>query len=180
MNYTLVGAWSYIPASGNTAYLGQVVTGYGTSPAGVPSSGSATYTGTGTAIGAYAIPAGTNAIEKGTKSGDVSLTVNFASNTANGSLTNMNAKAAGSSTTTPWNTVSLSGTLIRGTGDVTMNGQTSTGTNSGPAGFSNTAHCNFTGALYGPAAQETGGMWTLSESTTAGGKAAFGTFGAHQ
>jgi hypothetical protein len=155
------------------------VTGYGTAPANVPTSGSATYAGAGAAIGSYAVPSGTNAIELGTVSGDVSLNVNFASNTTTGSLTNMTSKAAGSSTATPWNDVFLSGTLTRRTGDVLISGQTSTATNTNPAGFSSAAQGVFSGSLYGPTAQEVGGMWSLSESTSAGGKAAFGTFAGH-
>jgi hypothetical protein len=175
-----LGNWNYTPASGGTSYLGQAVTGYGTLPANVPISGTATYTGTGTVNGAYAIPSGTNAIEMGTLNGDASLNVNFASNTASGSFTNMKAQAAGSSTIIPWNTISISGTLTRGPNAASVDATTSTTTNTGPAGFSNLAHGNISGALYGPTAQEIGGGWWLSESTAAGGKAAFGTFGAHQ
>ena len=180
MSYTLLGVWSYLPASGNKFYLGQVVTGYGTPTGGVPTSGTANYSGTGAVIGAYAVPSGTNAFELGTLNGDVSLNVNFASNTTAGSFTNMNAKAAGSATTTPWNNLSLSGTLTRGANAATLNGPITTTSSTGTAGFSSAAHGNFSGVLYGPTAQEVGGTWSLSETTTGGGKAAFGTFGAHQ
>jgi len=179
LNYTLLGFWGYIPATGSTAYFGQAVTGYGTAPGSVPTSGNATYTGAGAVVGTYAVPSGTNAIQLGTVSGDASMNVNFAGNTLTGNFTNMQAKAAGASTTTPWNDVSLAGTLTRGTSDVTFSGQTTTTANTGPAGFSAAARGSFTGALYGPTAQEIGGGWTLSE-TGGGGKAAFGTFGAKQ
>jgi hypothetical protein len=178
MSYTLLGAWGYIPASGNKFYLGQVVTGYGTPTGGVPTSGTANYSGA--VIGAYAVPSGTNAIELGTLSGDVSLNLNFAGNTTAGSFTNMKAKVAGSATTTPWNTLSLSGTLTRGANAATLDGPITTTSSAGTAGFSSAATGGFHGALYGPTAQEVGGTWRLSESTTSGGKAAFGTFGAHQ
>jgi hypothetical protein len=92
----------------------------------------------------------------------------------------MKAQAAGSSTAAPWNNVSLAGTLTRGANNVTANGPTSTTANTGPAGFSGAASGKFMGALYGPAAQEMAGTWYLSEPTANGGKAAFGTFGAHQ
>ena len=180
MSYTLLGAWTYLPASGNKAYLGQVVTGYGTPTGGVPTSGSASYTQTGGVIGVYAVPSGTNAIELGTVGGNVSLNVNFAGNTTSGSFTNMTAKAPGSSTTTPWNSLSLSGTLTRGTNAATLDGPMTTTGATGTAGFSSAATGTFHGALYGPTAQEVGGTWRLTESTASGGKAAFGTFGAHQ
>jgi hypothetical protein len=181
LNYTMFGGWSYTPASGNTSYLGQVVTGYGTPTANVPTSGNATYTGTGTVIGAYFVPSGTHAIEAGTISGDASLNVNFSNNSANGNFTNMQAKALGSTTTTPWNDVSLSGSLSMTTGPgaaAFVDGSTTTTGNTGAAGFSSAAHGTFHGALYGPAAQEVGGTWTLSE-TGGGGKLAFGTFAGH-
>jgi hypothetical protein len=179
LNYMLLGVWTYIPASGGTAYFGQTVTGYGTAPSGVPTSGSGTYTGVGGVNAAYAVPSGTNAIQLGTVNGDVSLNVNFAGNTLTGNFTNMQAKAAGASTTTPWNDVSLAGTLTRGTSDVSFSGQTTTTANTGPAGFSASARGIFSGALYGPTAQEIGGGWNLLDSG-GGGKTAFGTFGAKQ
>ena len=180
MTYTMLGAWSYTPASGSTSYIGHVATGYGTLPGGsVPTSGSATYTGPGMVIGAYAVPSGTNAIQMGTLQGDASFDVNFASNTTTGSFTNMKAQAPGSSTTTPWNSISWNGTLTRGTNAVTFDSQASTTANTGPAGFSGNAFGAVHGAFYGPTAQEVGGTWFLSENG-GGGKAAFGTFGAKQ
>jgi hypothetical protein len=111
--------------------------------------------------------------------GDASLNVDFANNTTSGSFTNMKAQAAGSNTTTPWNDISLTGTVNRTVDNVSLGGSTSTSGNSGPAGLSNLARGNFSAGLYGPTAQETAGTWALSE-TTAGGKTAFGTFGGHQ
>ncbi|HEX4271954.1 MAG TPA: transferrin-binding protein-like solute binding protein, partial [Rhizomicrobium sp.] len=182
MTYTLLGAWAYVPASGSTAYLGHLVTGYATPTASVPTSGTANYAGTGTVIGAYFVPSGTSAIQSGTLSGDASLNVNFSNNTANGSFTNMQATALGSTTATPWNDISLNGSLSKTTGPgaaAFVDGSTTTTGNAGAAGFSSTAQGLFHGALYGPAAQEVGGVWNLSE-TGGGGKAAFGTFGAKQ
>ena len=60
-----------------------------------------------------------------------------------------------------------------------LDGSTTTTANTGPAGFSSAANGTFHAMLYGPTAQEVGGMWTLSE-TAGGGKAAFGTFGGKQ
>jgi hypothetical protein len=179
MTYTLLGAWSYTPASGNTSYIGHVVTGYGTAPAAVPTAGSATYNGVGNVVGAYFTPSGAGTVQAGTLNGDVNLNVNFANNTASGSFTNMMATPSGG-TATPWNTVSLNnGSLSRGTSAVTFDSQASTTANTGPAGFSAAAAGAAHGTFYGPAAQEVGGTWFLNE-TTGGGKAAVGTFGATQ
>jgi hypothetical protein len=181
LNYTVFGNWSYVPTSG-ASYVGQMVSGYFTSGSGVPTTGSATYSGVGGAVGTYAVPSGANSIETGTLIGDLSLNVNFAGNTASGSITNMKAQAAGSNTTTQWNSLTLSGSLDRRsqTESVSLGGQVSTTTNSGSAGFSSAAKGTFAGMLFGPAAQEVGGSWSLSESTAAGGKAAFGVFGGKQ
>jgi len=179
MNYTLLGGWSFTPTSGAPT-VGLVEVGYSTPVASVPTTGSATYTGINGVIGAYAVPAGTGSIETGTLSGDLSLSVNFAGNTATGSLNNMKSQAAGSSTTTPWNTVALSGTLNRSGASVTMSGSLSTTTNTATAGFSSAAAGAFAGMLNGPTAQEVGGMWGLMEPTVGGGKAAFGVFGGKQ
>jgi hypothetical protein len=179
LTYTLLGGWSYKPANGNTSYIGQVVTGYGTAPASVPTSGSATYTGTGGVVGAYFVPSGTTAIQAGTLNGDVTLNVSFANNTASGSFTNMMATPVGG-TATPWNTVTLTNqSMTRGTSAVTFLSSASTTTNTGAAGFSAAATGAANGTFYGPTAQEVGGTWFLNE-TAGGGKAAFGTFGAKQ
>ena len=179
LTYTLLGGWSYTPANGNTSYVGHVVTGYGTAPASVPTSGNATYTGTGGVVGAYFVPSGTTAIQGGTLHGDATLNVNFASNTANGSFTNMTATPLGG-TATPWNTVTLTNqSMTRAASGVTFLSTASTTANTGPAGFSAAAAGAANGAFYGPTAQEVGGTWFLNE-TTGGGKTAFGTFGAKQ
>ena len=185
MDYTLLGAWSYTPASGGQAYIGQLITGYVTAQNSVPTSGTATYTSSSSVIGsgvrgAYAVPSGTGTIQGGTLSGDVTLNANFANNSANGTFSNMVATPLGG-TSTSWNDVSLSGNFTRSPGATTINGQTTTTgapANAGTAGFSGAATGNFSAMFYGPNAQEIGGVWTLSESTN-GGKAAFGTFGAH-
>ena len=179
LTYTLLGGWSYTPANGNTSYIGHVVTGYGTAPASVPTSGNATYTGTGGVVGAYFVPSGTTAIQAGTVNGDVTLNVNFASNTTNGSFTNMTATPIGG-TPTPWNTITLTNqSMTRGTSAVTFESSASTTANTGAAGFSAAATGAAHGTFYGPTAQEVGGTWFLNE-TAGGGKTAFGTFGAKQ
>lgn len=180
LNYTLLGAWTYSPVTG-PSYIGQAVTGSLTPLSGIPSSGSAIYTGSGSSggvVGAFTVPSGSGTIQAGSLIGNVSLTVNFASNTANGTLSNMTASTtANGSGTTPWNTVTLSGSLTRSSGS--LSGSTTT---SGPpggagnAGFSSAATGNFAAALYGPNAQEVGGTWTLHEGSGSTGRTAVGTF----
>ncbi|HVW72860.1 MAG TPA: transferrin-binding protein-like solute binding protein [Rhizomicrobium sp.] len=183
MTYTMFGAWNYAPSGGGTSYLGQLVAGYDTPASGVPTSGSATYTGTAAAgtgvVGVYAVPSGTSAIQTGTLTGDASVNTNFTSNSFTGSFTNMQAKAMGSSTATPWNNVSLSGNLMRQSSGAVLSGTTATTgapAGAGSAGFSSAATGTAIGQFNGPSATEIGGIWTLAE-TAGGGKAAFGTFG---
>jgi hypothetical protein len=183
LTYTLLGAWSYFPTNGGPAYIGQTVTGSLTPVGSIPASGSATYTGSGSsggAVGAFFVPSGNGTIQGGSVTGNVSLTVNFTANTASGSLTNMTANTtANGSGTTPWNDLSLSGTLARTGGS--LSGTVSTSgppSGAGNAGFSSAATGNFAASFYGPSAQETGGTWTLHEGTGSGGKTAVGTFAA--
>jgi hypothetical protein len=181
LNYTLLGAWTYTPVGGG-GYLGMAVTGSGTPGTGTPTTGSATYSGTGGVVGAYFVPTGSGTIQAGTLSGNVSLNVNFSANTFSGTMSNMTATAyANGSGTTPWNNVSLTGTVVRGAGPAVLSGSTSTSaapTGAGIAGFSSAATGSLSGAFYGPAAQEVGANWTLYEPTSDGGKAALGMFGA--
>jgi hypothetical protein len=44
--------------------------------------------------------------------------------------------------------------------------------------MSSAATGKFSGAFYGPGAEELGAIWTLNEATTDGGKAAWGVIGA--
>jgi len=187
LNYTLLGAWGYTSASGATGYLGMTVNGTNTNTANVPTTGTATYNGTqgptaAGAVGAYFVPSGSGSIVAGTLTGNVSLTTDFASNAVNGTMSNMMATPTGGGTTTPWNTITLSGTIGRSTGQntVAFGGPTTTQgapSGAGNAGFSSAASGSFAGYFYGPHAEEVGATWTLSDPNAAGGgKTAFGAF----
>jgi C-lobe and N-lobe beta barrels of Tf-binding protein B len=184
LNYTVLGAWSYTVPGGGTAYLGQSASGFLTPNSGIPTSGSATYIGnsstTGGAIGAYAVNT-SNGVQAGTLAGNVSVTANFGPNTISGTMTNMTATPTGSGTSTPWNNVTLTGTISNPS--LSLNnafGTTAASaapTGAGAAAFTTAAQGTFAGSFFGPNAQEFGATWTLYESTN-GGKAAFGTIGA--
>jgi len=184
LNYTVLGAWTYTPPGGGVSYLGQSASGFLTPDSGLPTSGSATYAGnssnTGGAIGAYAVNT-SNGVQAGTLSGNVSVTANFGPNTINGTMSNMTATPTGSSTSAPWNNVTLSGTISNPGGSKNNAIGTTTASaapnGAGAAAFTSAAQGQFAGSFYGPAAQEFGATWTLYESTN-GGKAAFGTIGA--
>jgi len=182
-DYMALGAWSYTPANGTQAYLGQIVFGYSTAASDVPTVGTATYTGTAGAAtgvhGAYAVPSGTGTILGGTLSGDVSMTVDFANNTASGAFTNMVATST-QGAALPWNNIALSGKLQRDTVGSSVSGVTRAGVppNANVASFSSGASGSFTSAFFGPGAKELGGSWSVFDAPSSGGKAAYGTFGA--
>jgi hypothetical protein len=185
LTYTLLGAWTYVPASGGVSYFGSVAAGSATPAGSVPTTGSATYTGNGAnggVGGAYFVPSGTGTIAAGSLQGNLSMTANFATNAVNGSMTNMTATPTGGGASTPWNDVSLSGSISRSSGPVTaINGTTVAGAapaGAGTAGFSSAATGRFFGGFFGPNADEVGGTWTLTDPNAAGGgKTAFGAFG---
>ncbi len=191
LNYTELGNWSIsqYPLSGpnaqmvaNTENLGFFVYGYQTPPASVPTTGSATYSGTGNVSGFVAIqgaatPAGLSDI-----SGDGSLTANFATGAITGSLTNMTATPVNGGATIPWNSVSLSGSISTAVfnGAVYTNNVFSgtTAVASAPgnaASLPASATGVFGGGFYGPTANEVGVSWTLRDGT---GSFATGVFGA--
>ncbi|MBA2587800.1 MAG: transferrin-binding protein-like solute binding protein [Alphaproteobacteria bacterium] len=184
--YTLLGAWSFSPAGGGTAYLGTTVTGQGTPYANVPTTGSATYVGNGGATGGvqgvYFIPSGTGVVAAGTLAGSATVTTNFATSTVSGSMTNMVSTPNGSNTSTPWNSISMTGSINRAPSVPAVSFGDTTATSSagvGSAAFSSAATGNFAGGFYGPNAEEIGVSWTLIDPTAAGGgKTAFGVLGA--
>jgi hypothetical protein len=183
-DYMTMGAWSYSAANGQQGYVGMIVTGHVADPSVVPTTGTATYSGTAAAgrgvIGAYAVPSGTGTIQGGALKGDVSLQIDFASGTLNGAFTGMTALPADGGAATPWNDISLTGKLQRSDRQVGVSGGVTTAgapAGAGAAGLSSAAQGSFAAVFFGPTAQELGGGWRISE-TAGGGKAAFGTFGA--
>jgi len=87
-------------------------------------------------------------------------------------------------TTSPWNNVTLTGSLSQTAGS-SNRGAVITGTTQAQAapagatfGMSSNATGNLSGALYGPNASEAGAVWSVNEGSGATGKAAFGFLGA--
>jgi hypothetical protein len=167
LNYTLLASWIIPSVNTNVADAGVGVSGYQTPASGVPVSGTATYLATGGASGNVVVPAGVGAVK-----GDVTVNANFATGAVTGSLTNMNVGTGAAAT--PWNNVSLSGSLS----GATISGTTAAATSpSGGFSFGASATGTFNGALYGPNGQELGAVWSLHDST-GGGKSALGLIGA--
>ena len=189
MTYTLLGAWTYQSANGNNNAFGLAVTGYQTPNANVPTTGTASYIGNsstgataGGVVGTVIMKSGSENIAAATLSGNVNLNVNFATQEANGTLSNMTAKDVISGATSPWNNVTLTGklsatgSLAAGGAGAYLNGtaQAQAAPAGATFGTASTAYGSFGGALYGPNASEVGASWSLNDN----GKVAVGIFGA--
>lgn len=172
MTYTLLGTWGFLPTGAHDFYTGMAVTGYQTPATGMPTTGTATFSGAGGVSGTLTLPTPDNPVYGPVLiQGDTNLSADFASGALSGSLSNM--KVFG---TKAWNTVHLSG----GIAGSTFSGTTSVDAAAhgpGDYGLPGTATGKFNGAFYGPQAQEAGGVWSVWDAES-GGKAAFGVFGA--
>ena len=168
LDYTLYGRWNYRPdITTDRNYQGYATTGYQTAPGSIPSSGSATYFGAGTAQVAIIQQSNPQGALGGNFTGDTTLNANFGNGALTGTLSNMKAG------TESWHNVGLSGTISGGT----ISGSTSIA--AGPTlpvgfGFSANSTGTFNGAFYGPNAEEVGAVWTLTDPN--GTKAAYGVF----
>ena len=164
LNYTALGNWVVANAStGLSSNMAFYVAGYQTPVASMPTSGSATYGGTGTVIGAVLIPGGSTGAQL---TGNSALTANFSSGAITGSFTNMQATPVTGGAASPWNSVSASANIS----GATFSGQTATSSTPSGTYSLGSATGTINGGFYGPAANELGAVWTLYD----GSKAAFG------
>ena len=172
LDYAVLGAWNLNDtADNNFTNTGFFIFGYQTPPAGMPTSGTATYSGTGNVYGEVVAPNASGGATAATLTGDGSLTANFGTGGITGTLSNMNANYNGANSS--WNTVTITGAINAGAS--TFNGATSTSAASSTTyGLGAGASGTVRGGFYGPTAQEVAAVWTLSDGT----KSAFGVFGA--
>jgi hypothetical protein len=168
LNYTMLASW-VIPSNTSlgVSIAGVGVSGFQTPGPALPTSGTATYTGAGGATGTVVIPTDFTSVK-----GDVTVNVNFGTGSLNGNLTNMIARPGVAAS--PWNNVSLTGSLS----GATFSGSTAA-TSSPSSGFSFGAGATgtFNGAFYGPSGQELGAVWSLHDAT-GGGSSALGLISA--
>ncbi len=179
LNFAQLGWWTQQPGSvTGPTYFAWGTTGYQTPVSGVPTSGTATYSGGGPTsagvIGTMFLPS-SGGITNVSLAGQAKVDVNFGTGGVSGSLTNMTAVIEGDAAPTQaWNNVALSGNLsgatMRGTTAVTNAPGSSLSMGSGATG-------TFSGALFGPNAQELGATWTLYDPS-GNGKTAAGIVGA--
>ncbi len=190
MNYLLLGAWTYQAPNATDAAFGLTVAGYQTPAGNVPTTGTATYVGSasggakaGGVLGTVIMKSGNDNIAVATLSGNVNFNVNFATQEANGTLTDMTAKDVISGTTSPWNNVTLTGKLhatwSRAAGGTGAYLEGAAQIQAAPAGatfgMDPSAQGSVGGALFGPNANEIAGGWSLYDNSP---RTAMGIFGA--
>lgn len=174
LSYTEFGAWSQTDPTGVQSSTGYFSYGFETPPVAMPATGTATYVQTGGVNGTVFVRSG-NGVVEATVSGDASLTANFATGGVSGNFTNMSAYNSGRFT--PWNDVSVTGTVAAGSNS--FSGSTATASAPGGSfGLSGNASGHINGSFYGPAANEIGAVWTLSNGDGTG--SAIGVAGARK
>ena len=162
LSYTAVGFWG-VNSSPNVLSDGVYVFGYQTPQAAMPTSGTAVFSGTGFVEGTIYKTVGTE-IQSGIVGGSASITANFGSGAINGSFTQMTEYNNQNANTEHWNDVSVTANIA--TGSNTFSGTTAAASAPGqPMSLSGSAVGKINGAFFGPAAQNLGAVWSLSDGT---------------
>ena len=156
------GVWDYYEAP--LRHSGVFVTGYETAAAAMPTTGSATYSGS--AQGTLQTPYGggiCNCSQTFVR-GDASFTANFGTRNLTGSLTNMTVEHPwdDSAARLAWMDVGFSST-IAGNGFSGTTWVTAAGNSHLPFGLNATG--TLVGKFFGPSAEEAGAIWTLFDGT---------------
>jgi len=168
-NYALLGVWEVDSAANpigccnNLHHFGAFASGYETPASGIPTGGTAVYSGTANVAGIVTIHPGQEQIGFASLLGDGSFSADFSNRVITGSFTNIVATSSTHSAT-PWNDVSITASLAAGTSH--FSGSTAvTAAPNAPFAISPTAKGRVDGALYGPSANELGAVWSLSDTT---------------
>jgi C-lobe and N-lobe beta barrels of Tf-binding protein B len=171
MSYAALGVWEVDTQNpqitpgvteGNI-HLGTFATGFETPASGMPTSGTAFYSGTKNVAGVIITdPAGK--LDRASVFGDATLAANFGTGAITGSFGNMVATNS-AAVRAPWNDVSVSASIIAGTSR--FSGTTAvTSTPSGAFSLSGSAAGRIDGGFYGPTANELGAIWSIKDSGT--------------
>jgi len=176
-SYVVAGSWGAGTGSRTLQSNSFYSFGYETPGSAMPTTGTGQFAGLAT--GNVFQTNGSTVI--GTEvDGTASLSVNFSSGQVTGSLTQMKqwdgtAFNSQQTNTLPWNDVSLNASIAPGTNKFSG---TAAATSAPATSFSmsGSATGHFDGALYGPAAQNLGAVWSLND----GSKSALGALAAKQ
>ena len=153
LDYVAFGSWQW--GSSEPGNAGHFVFGYETPPASMPVSGTATFSGAWE--GELFTPKAGQPIQVGDVGGNASFSVDFLSGKISGALTAATSGGSYGIALQPWNDVSVSAAIAAGSNRFS-------GTTAAPS--SPSASGTISGAFYGPAAQQLGAVWTLSDGTS--------------
>jgi hypothetical protein len=171
LSYSTFGQWN-VSTGTTTNSIGFYSVGSPTPVANVPTTGSATYTGGATGVAVL------NASNTGYPfNGTATLNAVFSSETITGAVTNINAYsiAQPSNSVGTLNDIDFTAGTISGNG---FAGTASTSSTAGTAATTSGATGTFRGNFYGPAAQEAGGTFSLTNSSPS--ISISGSFGTHK
>jgi hypothetical protein len=169
LDYVAFGSWQW-GLSGQD--LGHFIFGYETPPASVPVSGTAAFSGLWE--GEVITPKSGQPPQAGDVGGNASFSVDFLSGKISGALTSAASGGSYGIDLQPWNDVSVSAAIAAGSNRFA--GTTAVASSpANSAGLKASATGTIAGAFYGPAAQQLGAVWTLSDGTNS----AIGTVIAH-
>jgi len=125
----------------------------------MPTSGTAVFSGPGLVTATVYKTVGTEIQASNPIVGNASISANFGSGAVNGSFTQMMV-----TNTEHWNDVSVTANIA--TGSNTFSGTTAAASAPGqPMSLSGSAVGKINGAFFGPAAQNLGAVWSLSDGT---------------
>jgi hypothetical protein len=167
------GTYVYLdaePVSNGIAYYGY---GFETPGTAIPTAGTAAFSGL---ADGYIYSSTHGQITGAYVQGNAALSVNFGSGSITGAFTNMKTNLSSvdfTNLSSQWNDVSLNASIAAGTSK--FSGATAvTSTPQTPLSLSGNATGHIDGGFYGPAAQNIGAIWSLSDGTTSvvGGVAA--------
>jgi hypothetical protein len=160
--YLITGEW--LVTDGSKGTLAEFITGYRTPSAGMPTSGTATYSGVGNVQG-YAFQVNNASVFNRTYlvQGDGSMTVDFAHGTVDGKLTKMSSFSS-DGMNTGWNDVAFTASLNAASPSFTGTTKVTSSANENAAFMKDYASGKVSGEFYGPAAENVGAIWSLSDA----------------
>jgi len=162
LSYVVMDAWIQRPTSTLTPIQSQTafVFGYETPATAMPTTGTAAFAITPGSATAYIYKTVGGEVQGAYAEGNAAFTANFGSGQVTGSLTHMQLINSNQ----PWNDVSVTANISSGTNR--FSGTTAAASSPGNSmSLSGSATGRVDGAFFGPAAQNLGAIWSLSDAT---------------